>query len=75
MFFAIRFSATWITTSDAVLGGNGERPGFLSIWSTVVSESRRRGGRGARRMSRVAIRASALTAPPHPCVRALSQLP
>ncbi|KPV74518.1 uncharacterized protein RHOBADRAFT_54326 [Rhodotorula graminis WP1] len=37
MFFAIRFAATWITTSDAVLGGAGERPGFLTIWSTVVT--------------------------------------
>ncbi|GAA5839365.1 hypothetical protein JCM9279_005918 [Rhodotorula babjevae] len=37
MFFAIRFAATWITTSDAVLGGAGQRPGFLTVWSTVVT--------------------------------------
>ncbi|BGP41213.1 hypothetical protein JCM10449v2_005187 [Rhodotorula kratochvilovae] len=37
MFFAIRFSGTWITTTNVVVGGAGSRPGFLSVWSTVVT--------------------------------------
>ncbi|GAA6052979.1 hypothetical protein JCM3770_001161 [Rhodotorula araucariae] len=37
MFFAIRFSGLWITSTSVIVGGAGVKPGFLSIWSTVVT--------------------------------------
>ncbi|GJN90108.1 hypothetical protein Rhopal_003107-T1 [Rhodotorula paludigena] len=37
MFFAIRFSGSYLAVTSALTGGAGYRPGFLSIWSIAVT--------------------------------------